>query len=175
MILFLLALIMTCSTVSFARTDPKKSKVAVLKQNELVRLCYEGPPNSVVEVSIKDNVGKEIFKEKIKEQSFIRPYNFSELPWGNYEVCVRDETGVQTEKVRYYDRSHIGHVMRMKGDKNKYLVTIPKHGNNEVTICVYDSESNLVYSEIAGGNRDYAKIYHLKNLNGASIELFDHD
>ena len=173
MILFLLALTMMCATVSFARTDLKKSKVAFLKQKELVRLCYEGNSTAVVEVTIKDKDGREIFKEEIREQSFIRPYNFSELPVGNYTVDVRDETGNYSETVQYYDRAYLGHIMKLNDDKNKYLVTIPKKGNDEVSVCVFDSEDNLVFSEIANGKQDYAKVYNLKNLAGATIKLFD--
>lgn len=170
----LLALMMLC-TASFARSDLKKSKVAILKQDQIVRLCYESPTASAVEVSIKDNSGQEVFSEEIYEQSFIRPYNFSKLPRGDYQLSVKDNSGLQTRQIRLYDRAYIGHVTRLDGNENKYLVTIPKKGDNEVSVCVYDSDNNLVYSELAEGNKSYAKVFHLKNLKGANIALFNKD
>jgi hypothetical protein len=178
-LLVLLALLMACFTISSAKVDlKKKSKVAVLQQDDLVRLCYEGTTFTEVEVSIKDTEGREIFNEQINEKSFIRPYNFSELPRGDYEVTVKDETGEHKEKVRYYDRAYIGHVAQLKNKESegsKFLVTVPEKGSQEATICVYDKENNLVFSETAPGNKGYAKVFHLKNLEGASIEIFNKD
>lgn len=174
MVVVLLALFCT-STLLYARTDHTKGKVAVLKNDALIKVCYESPSKSTVDVFIRDLEGRELFHEQINDSSFIRPYNFSKLPRGDYQLLIRDDAGEHVEKIMHYDRAYIGHVVKLDDSGNKYLVTIPKMGNNEVSICVYDANDNLVFTEVADHHSDYAKVYNLKNFNDASIEIFDRD
>jgi len=160
-----------------------ESKVAILKNGEVFKVIYEGPRETLVKVTILNPDDQVIFSEKIiSHGNFLRPYNFSKLPKGDYKICVDDQNGKHVEKLcsteakevdsnfEVNDFELLAHVAKLQNADNKYLVCIPQQRETEVEIHIYDQDQQLVYSEKkVEGN--FAKVYVLKNLAGASIGI----
>ena len=133
---------------------------------------------------ISDSDGGIVFSEElISTHGFVRPYNFSQLPKGDYEICIIDQNTKHSRKICFEDRAEAvcsieqnkkeltAHVVRLQGNKNRYMVSIPYQVNNEVEINIYSRDQELVFSEKQKLKNDFVKIYRLKNLDGATIKL----
>lgn len=104
-ILSVLVMLMVISSVAFARrmdNPVAAAGVAVMKNGSTFKLFYKGAQHSDVKVSIVDARDHVVFSEVIKKvEGFMRPYNFSNLPEGNYTIEVSDKSGRYIEKISY--------------------------------------------------------------------------
>jgi|SRR6266850_462785 len=175
MISILLALVTVGCVVSFGGTKGPESRMAVVKTGEIIKVIYESSDASQVKVTISDADGNEVFAERVESNAgFIRPYNFSLLPKGDYKISVTDKAGEFSEKISTRDKEWIANVARLNTADEKYIVAVPYQGPGEVDIRVYDQNEQLVYSERQVMQGDFAKIYNLKNLDkGASVRVIN--
>lgn len=148
-------------------------RLAVFKKGDLFKVIYNGQSECTVRLSIVDAAGQEVFSEKVVSHGgFLRPYNFSQLPKGNYTLQVTDPSGVYQEKLSWEDSKWLAHVAKVRGSERKYMVVIPQQINQpDVAIHVYDQNQELVFTDHSNQQDGFAKIYHLKNLEGATIRL----
>jgi len=179
-IIFVIAAI-SCS-VAFGHPIFLPSDVAVIKSGKVFKVIYKGRSNVPVKLIISDSEGSELFKEKIIcAGGFIRPYNFSQLPEGSYRLRVVDNKGEYFEEIYYEaegndsreaDQPLIARIAKLKCDGNKYIVVVPNQAQKkEFAVNIYDQNEMLVFSERHSVKQDFAKVYNLKNLNGATIKL----
>jgi hypothetical protein len=173
MIMILLALVTWGCVVSFGGTKGPESHMAVVKTGEIIKVIYESPVSSQVKVTISDADGNEVFAEKVESaEGFIRPYNFSLLPKGDYTISLADKNGEYSENICTRDKEWVANVIKLGAREEKYMVSIPYQGPGEVAIQVYDQHEQLVYSETVVMQTDFAKIYNLKNLDeGATVHV----
>ncbi|SRR5258706_10115152 len=184
-ILFALAA-MGCVVVFGGPNYGSESKVAVLKNGDVFKVIYQGPAESIVKVTIFDADEQVIFTEKIISDKFMRPYNFSQLPKGEYKICIDDPSGKHVENLSYTDTEKAeeqvadldnkewnAHITKLKGAENKYMVVIPHDADDEVAINIYDQNQQLVFSEQQKIEKDFAKVYVLKDLEGGSIRVIN--
>jgi|GEM_PF-1328981 hypothetical protein len=168
--------------VAFGNPKFSQGKVAIVKNGEVFKVIYEGPAETLVKVTILGPDDQEIFSEKIiSHKNFLRPYNFSQLPRGDYKICVDDQNGQHVEKIcntelrgvdpdAMIDEQDLrAHVVKLKDAPDKYLVAIPKQEETEVEIHVYNQDHLLVFTEKQKLDQGFAKVYVLKNLEGATI------
>ena len=171
MMVILLVLATGVCMTSFGRTPGSESRVSVIKQGPFFKLIYDGSDLSIVSVVIADDEGNEIFKEQIFGQKFVRPYNLSLLPQGDYEIVVNDGADVKVEKICSREPALIAHVAKLKSDPSKYLLSIPHQQTSDITIHIYDSNSQEVHQERHQLAGDFGKIFQLKDLPDATIEI----
>jgi len=189
---------MVCAVAFGGPNYGSESKVAVLKNGDVFKVIYQGPAESIVNVTILDADEQPVFKEKIiSHGNFIRPYNLSQLPKGDYKICVDDQAGKRFEKLCSTDIEANGttneeqvtdldekewtthkdewnaHIAKLKGAENKFMISIPHQGNDNIAINIYDQNQQLVFSEHQKIEKDFAKVYVLKGLNGASFRVIN--
>ncbi|HLZ16098.1 MAG TPA: hypothetical protein VKQ08_03625 [Cyclobacteriaceae bacterium] len=181
MSVFLLALATVGCAVALGGPEFSESSVAILKNGAVIKVIYQGPVESVVKVTILNADNQKVFEEKINSNGkFVRPYNLSELPEGDYKFCVDDKNGKHMETICSTDRGvdqvtdakdtqWLVHVAKLNGTENKYMVSIPYQGDAEVAVSIYDKNQQLIFSEQQRIVSPFAKVYSLKNLDEASI------
>src|SRR5690349_1256566 len=130
-----IALIIISSSVSARRLDKPEetSAIGVIKSGSLVKLFYKGVKDCNVKVSIFNSNDVVVFREEIKHtEAFMRPYNFSELPEGDYTIELVDHLGKKIEKVSYRNGKveRLANLIKMAGEKNKYMLTISNKGKD---------------------------------------------
>jgi hypothetical protein len=178
MIVFVLMLVTVGYAMSFAGLH-SEDNLAVMRRGDVFKVVYSGQSDALVKVAILDNRGVEVFSEKLvaSTNGFIRPYNLSQLPRGDYKICIMDESGEHTEKICTRVKDWPARISRLDDTEteDKFMIAIPRQANTEVGISIYDKENRLLYKaneDITGG---YAKVYILKNLTeGATIKLVNH-
>jgi hypothetical protein len=148
--------------------------MAVLKNGATVKLFYKGTEQTNVKVLILNDLNKIVFSEKIKNtDGFVRPYNFSSLPDGNYSIQLIDNAGSQIKEVSYTRErvaesksEKVMHVTQLDGSSNKFVLSVPNVGDDEITVTIYNEENAILYTAKENIVGNFAKIYNLKNYQG---------
>lgn len=170
--LSVLVVLMVISSVVFARrldNPGASSNAAVVKIGTTFKLYYKGPQQANVKVSIRNANNKIVFTETIKNvEGFVRPYNFSNLPEGEYSIHVSDQFGGQIEKITYKrEKSEpLAHLLKVAGSDGKYLLTVNNRENGDVTVRIYDEANNVIYDRKEFVSKDFAKVYNLEGVVG---------
>lgn len=165
-------LVTVCCAVSQASPNGQNERIKVHKGGDIFRVTYRSAIECRVKVTITDAKGEMVFTEKVDSHGgFTRPYNFSQLPKGDYTIQVDDIIGTYSEKLSYQDKNWVTRISKIEGAENKFIVAIPSQGKQEVTVYVYDQFQELVFTDHLFNEGDFAKVYHLKDLQGATIQL----
>lgn len=153
---------------------------SVIKKGALVKLFYRGEHSGKVKVTIYNQNGSVVFKEVMQNREhFMRPYNFSSLPAGEYTIQIIDEQGTRTEKVEHAGvskKKRAAYLSRLNADTNKYMLSVPANGSNELLVKIYDERNAVIYQERAQVSGDFAKVYDLSRVKGVhTFEITDND
>ncbi|HCW08775.1 MAG TPA: hypothetical protein DGG95_15570 [Cytophagales bacterium] len=178
-------LIVFCLLISAVSVGYAKSNMAVLRSGDVFKVIYKGESPSRVHVLISNETGEEVFREDLTSNAgFIRPYNFSGLPNGNYSISVKDSDGEKIETVGYNeekkvrsidDNEWIAYIAQLSASENKFLVAVPKQGESNFSIQIFDPADQLVYSDEQKTNTHFGKIFKLKNCeSGTTIRVTNH-
>lgn len=167
-----LVVLMVVSSVVFARrsNNPDDSpNSAVVKIGTTFKLYYKGSQQDDVKVSILDNSRRIVFSEIIRNvEGFVRPYNFSSLPEGDYTIQISDKEGRQIERIsnKKEKGEALAHLLKVNGSEAKYLLTVSNKNTNDVIVKIYDSTNNIVYNKREAASSDFAKVYNLEGIGG---------
>ena len=146
--------------------------ISVIKKGAVVKLFYRGEQSGKVKVTIYDEDGKVVFTETHNNtEHFMRPYNFSSLPAGNYTIELSDEQGKLFRKVTHSWKTEIrsAHLTRLNDNENKYMLAVPNKGQDALTVRIYDHNYKQLYQETEIINGNFAKVYNLRWLHGPHI------
>lgn len=167
-----LVVLLTVASMTYANSgDNPSTNMAVLKNGTSVKLLYKGAEQNDVKILIFNENDRVVFSEKIKKtDGFVRPYNFSKLPEGNYRIQIIDNAGSKTEQVAYnaenqINRNKLIHVARISGTAGKFVLSVPNRQKETLTITIY-GDDNVLYSENEIVTGDFARIYNLKDYSG---------
>ena len=152
---------------------------SIIKKGALVKLFYRGEHSGKVKVTIYDENGTVVFKEVVENhEHFMRPYNFSSLPSGEYTIQIADENGTRIEKVEHgvSKKKRPANLWRLNPDSNKYMLSVPCNGSDELVVKIYDERNTVIYQETARMSGDFAKVYDLSQVKGAhTFEITDNN
>jgi hypothetical protein len=165
------------STVMFANgtDDDKKasssaSGAAVIKNGDnTFRVIYKSEKESDVKVSIRNDKDELVYSEKVNNtDGFTRPYNFESLSEGDYTIAIEDGTKKQVEKVSYRAPkiTKTLNVLKVSGDQGRFLVMAAGQGDEQITISIFDGQSNLIHKSFESTSGNFSKLYNLKSVKG---------
>ena len=179
----LAAALVLISSVTFAN-DANNNKLVVIRTqaSNIFKVIFEGEDQVNATVSVLDTEGKIVFTENITgKNGFILPMNFKGLRSGEYQVVVKSGANTHVETINYAGytkRTDATPVVRNSSIKNvyvsklkndgKYLLSVAKTGNDPIAISVFDSKNELIYFETVRTEGDFAVIYDVKGIPGAS-------
>ena len=178
--LFLAALFVGSAAVAVAgKEDPRKTGMAVIpvKGSETYKVVYQGETTGKVKLNVYNASGAVVLSQSITGYNgFILPLNFSGLQSGEYSVEIIDAAGKKTEKIVYQPNKNIKniHIAKIAGSEAKYLVSIANGGNEVISLRIFDSANNLLYSEDTAIRGDFAQLFNLgKVAPGYRFEITD--
>ncbi|QSE98091.1 hypothetical protein [Fulvivirga lutea] len=170
----MLVLLIVLSITTFAGTGEKKttrsSKIEVVKNDQVFKLFYLADDERDVNVKIVGKRGEVLFTEKINGlKGFTRPYNFENLPEGDYKFVVLDESGTMEFDVAHNDlkkeNAHFVRFDELKGISNKlYKLSIAGEGQHVAQVKIYDNESHLLYQGKESFTNNFAQLYNLMQI-----------
>ena len=179
--LFIAAIVMFSSAVvTFGKEESGKAGLAVVpvKGTETFKVIYKGETAGKVKLTILDKSGIVVFTETINSiNGFIRPVNFSGLPFGEYTVELADASGKKVEKVNYIPQVSSIKTVRfaeLKDNSGKYLLAVSNVGKETINVKIFNNSNDLVHEETKEINGNFAQLYSIKNLNsGFTFQITD--
>lgn len=169
-----IAVLLIVSSAAFAHNDDKRNtnaKVTVANtKNEVYNLVYKGANPDKVKIEIYNEANDLIFSEKIRAgEPFARPYNFQELPAGEYTIKVTDAHGTVNRKVYHNIAVKVNDEavqwVDVKPFNGKYKLTIISGFNNATVRVLANGER--VYEDIKSIKNGYCELYRLKGPDKA--------
>ncbi|HEY9006421.1 MAG TPA: hypothetical protein VIM75_09815 [Ohtaekwangia sp.] len=152
------------SVAAFA--DSPTSLTVMSASAHVYKVYYKANEAGKVRVSIINNSNKAVFSEVLNNvASFVRPYNFSELPEGEYTIVVEDKNGKQVEKVQY-SMSKITSfisVTEKANDPNKYILNVVNNGTDVVSVKIFAAE-NLLHEQTLQVTGNFGQVYNLNSV-----------
>ena len=141
--------------------------------NAVYNVYYKGTETGSVKVTILNEKNKVVFTENIRSAGFIRPYNFRELPEGQYKVVVSGKDGEQVQTINHKlaavsSTKSIIRVASLSGTEGKYLLTIANSTSQNVWIRIYNNGTGLVHEEKITVDGSAAQVYNLSKIQGRS-------
>jgi hypothetical protein len=161
---FFSALVLSVSTtIAFANANEPSMTVVAGESVNIFKVIYKSAAATRVQVSIRNSKNEVVFSESFSKMSrFTRPYNFQNLPEGEYTIEVKDNTGTKVEKVNYSLGvvNSLVKVIRL-GDQPKFMLSVANQGMNIINVSIYNKEGDqLMYNaHIVDGN--FAIVYNL--------------
>jgi hypothetical protein len=133
--------------------------------NGLFHVKYSNERICNTRMVIKDADGNRIFTELIRNQcSFIRPYNFLQLPYGRYTIIATNAYGEKTTSVDHQPEPEpVIPYNIIKRKDGKYLLQIPKTSFTRLKIEITKDEQFL-YSKVVKPEGDFACLYTIKSM-----------
>lgn len=177
--LYLAALIVISAAVAaVGKDEPRSAGIAIVpvKGSEVFKLIYKSETASKVKLSIYDASAKVIFSETLSNvDGFIRPLNFSGLPFGEYTVEIADAAGKKIEKISFQPAKSTSaiHVSKLANEQGKFLLAVSKGTSSEINVKIYDEANNLVHSETREVAADFAQLYTIKTTGSYTFEVSD--
>lgn len=174
--LLVVVLLAVVSSTTFA----KIGEVKVTKDSSAVfKLHYSKPVMSKVKIQILDENGKKVFSEVINKgtQSFVRPYNMSEIGEGTYTFQVIDNEETSTfefdyKAVKEAKTTTLANIKKM--DSERVFVMLANQGSTNVTINISENGENI-YTAVEVVNGQFSQLFNLKgaNLDDVSFEIYE--
>ena len=142
--------------------------VAVVNTGTTFKLYYKAASESNVKISIFNEEGKMVFTEVLKNiDGFVRPYNLSTAPAGEYTVEVSDQNTTHVEKIMIGEQreAKLASLNPVIGEDGKYLLTVPSTEAKDISIRIL-ADNKLVYDEVVAISSNFARIYNLQKVKG---------
>jgi len=161
---FFSALILSISsTMAFANSNESSMTVVAGENASIFKVVYKSSTIGHVLVSIKNNKNEVVFTESFSKMNrFSRPYNFQNLPEGEYTIEVKDNSGKKVEKVNY-NLGVVSSLVKVTklGDQPKFLLSVSNKGRNIINVSIYNAlDDQLFYNaHIVDGN--FGIVYNL--------------
>lgn len=183
--MLMLAMVLMGTGIVFADGLPKDSvqnapNVALVQSGEQLKLIYPGSSPVQLNVKIMDSQGNELLTERLAQPSgFLRPYDFSGLPDGEYTVQVNDDNNVLKRQVMHLSApaSILAHVTRLNGEGDRFILAVPRQGLNSVAVKIYQGDM-LLYQKKVNASQGFATVYNVKGLSpteGLTFEVTSPD
>jgi hypothetical protein len=173
--LFVAAFVVISSVALAAGKDePRKTGLAIVpvKGTEVFKVIYKGENTGKVKLNIYNAEGQVILSESMGVlDGFICPVNFKGLASGEYTIELVDAAGKKVEKVSFQNAQpkrnvkHV-HVSRISNEAGKFILAVTSTGAEKINVNIYDSNNNLVHTELKEISGDFAQVYKLENATG---------
>ncbi len=170
--------VLLCTQVFANGTDePTGSSVAVTNSfgSSIYKLYYKADKSDDVMVSILDASGKIIISDKIKgTDGFVRPYNFSTRPEGEYTIEIKNSKGKHVEKVKHQAGKieKAVHVLKLAGN-GKYLLTVASKSADKINVNIYNGSNELIHTQERLVSNEFAEVINMKSISDFTIEISD--
>ena len=148
----------------------------ISQESKVVQLILNNHHGSS-EVFIKDITGFQLYKVLIKDKEFLKKFDLSGLPDGEYYFEVNSQTkiktipfSVATNNLEFNKEIIVFKpIARFKND----IIYISKFTLNEEMLDVffYDDDQHLLYREKLFGKNNLSRILNLSNLDSGSYHL----
>ena len=153
-----------------AFADAPTSLTVVSSTSQVYKVYYKTNEAGKVKVSIINSNNQLVFSEVMSNvASFVRPYNFSELPEGEYTIVLEDKNGKQVEKVNYTMNKIVSFVKvtEVANADNKFMLNIANNGSEVVTVKIFSGNA-IVHTQDVQVTGTFGLVYNLSQFKATT-------
>ncbi len=147
--------------------------VVPVKGSNVYKIVYKGENQGKVKVSLYNSKSELIYSERVSQNGFILPLNFSNLEKGEYTVELTDASGKKAQKITYATEaapSNYIHVSKLLNEDGKFLISV--RNANAINVKIY-SRTGLIFNESKELTGDFAQVYAVKVPGELTFEITD--
>jgi flagellar hook assembly protein FlgD len=173
----LAVLITVMSTSLFAsndRGDAKENTQALVRntgRKAVYQVVYQSAHRGSVTVNILDGKGNVIMVDRIKNtnEGFMRPYNFSSLAEGDYQIEINDHNGKVVLPLNHAVAVAPVKVKIEALEAKKFQLVMVGQPAEGLQVDILDNNNKVVFSDFITAQSSFRKVY---NLNQVQAENF---
>jgi hypothetical protein len=140
------------------------------------RLAYEGSQVGPLTVSIEDDFGNQLHRERLSNrQELNRAYRLTEMSSGTYYVVVKGPDGTLRQAIAYPMVANASQDMTLDviTDKtdHRFQLMLSSAPEKAITVRIYDGSMNLLYSERTTAGQQADQVFNLKRV-GSDAAFF---
>jgi flagellar hook assembly protein FlgD len=173
-ILTVLALV-TGMVASAQNADKSTAIVAVENtfRPAVYNLKYMNTEAGKVKVTVTDEAGKVVLVDDLYGKSFVRPYNFNDVPAGNYTLSVIDKNGEKSLAVNhnYASLEAVQTVSVKPMENNRYQLTLIGNKAENVYVNIYDKANELIHTDVITKKGSFSRTYDLSKVNARAYSF----
>ncbi len=168
-------LLVVGSVLAAGDTDTKISVRSLENESKkaLIRVASASSVDQAI-LRIKDHVGRVLYREVLTgEEAYMKKYDFSRLPSGEYVVEVRTKTGVTEEAFSLNEGAAnvVYFKPAIKIESQKVSVVFQNRINSPVSLKLFDERGRVLYEEQVASQEKFAKGLNLSKLNQGQYSL----
>jgi len=170
------AFLLVVGTVLAADDSDTKISVRSLQSESkkaLIRVVNTESVEQAV-LRIKDQQGRILHREVLKgEDAYMKKYDFSSLPTGEYVVEVRTENGITEEAFSLSEGQTQAVYFKpaVKVEPQKVSVVFQNRIDSPVSLKLFDERGRVLYEEQVASQEKFAKGLNLSKLNSGQYSL----
>lgn len=150
-----------------ANGAPVKMSVSADVNSGIFKVTYKSNEAGKVKISIFGAAHELVFTETLARiESFVRPYNLSNLAQGEYTIVVEDRNGRSEEKIDYTFKkvSSAVEITKIANEADKYLLNIQNSERDLIQVRIYDNDGNLLHEQSMSVKGSFSVIYNLSKV-----------
>ncbi|MFP4089983.1 MAG: T9SS type A sorting domain-containing protein [Cyclobacteriaceae bacterium] len=129
--------------------------------------------NAPAILKIKDMQGRTLHREVITDQTYMKRYNFSSLPSGEYVVEVKTKNGVSTEafQISAGQKESVYFKPAIQLEEDVVKVAFMNRIASPVTLKLFAENGRLMYEETVASQAEYAKGLNVSKLQPGQYSI----
>ncbi|WP_424584566.1 hypothetical protein [Tunicatimonas sp.] len=156
-------------------TDTKISVTSLENESKkaLIRVASVGSSEQAT-LRIKDQNGHTLYRETLTgEEAYMKKYDFSRLPNGEYVVEVRTANGTTQEAFSLTEGTTQAVYFKpaIKVEPQKVSVVFKNQINSPVSLKLYDQDGRVLFEERVASQEKFAKGLNLSKLSRGQYSL----
>ncbi len=169
-----LALLASTTFYANAKEGASTERKVFIKtvENGTYKLTYLKDGACNVQVKILDEVGNEVYSEKIQSaKSFTKPYSLEKLQSGTYTFKIEDGAGTVMKTVALSNGPKIISADIRKEDNQQYELIVKGDKLSPVYVNIYDRNNVLIYGDKIDHTKSFSRKYDLSKLNTSELKF----
>ncbi|WKN32977.1 hypothetical protein PZB74_06420 [Porifericola rhodea] len=164
-----MAALFVVSTTTFA-ADDAETLISVRQDKSADKKAFIRVTNISEEapavLKIKDMEGNTLHREVIADQAYMKKYDFSNLPSGEYEVEVRTKAGISKEvfQISAGQSNAVYFKPAIQVEPELVKVAFMNRVNSPVSLKLYDRDGKVLYEESVNSQETYSKGLNVAKL-----------
>ena len=173
------SVILVCSMAVTSLATAASFTVKETSKSNVYQVQYLSEQKGKVEVSILNDKNEMVYQEAINSSgSFIRPYNFSNLPYGDYTIVIKDNSGEHREKINFSSEKLISYtyIAPLPNQENKYWLNVRNNGAEVVDVRILSQDGIVLYERsltVNGGSNTVFNLSKVKRNQAVTFEVTD--
>lgn len=157
-------------TSALRAEDPKELNVQIIsKSDQTFKVIYKAAEKSAVKINIYDWDQNLIFSDRIGTTAgFSKPYNFKNLPQGNYTFEIITNGITSREEVGHYPiakRATVKAFVFPTKEAGKFQLMVMANQMAPVNISILDANNQVLHEETVDESQTFGKVYNLNHLS----------